>query len=226
MKPRNEKGQYIKTEWTPEEVALLVELYPDTLTNIVAEKLGKSLYAVRNKVSNLGLKKSRNFMVENGRRLMVHPVSIANRYKKGRASENKGKKQTEFCSPEGIERSKATRFKKGQLPHNTKEIGYERVDNEGYILIKTELRGKLKLKHREVWKQHYGSIPKGHNVQFKDGNRQNCAIENLYLISRNEQVRKNSILNLPLEVRTAYRAIGNIKKEINKQKKGAKNETN
>ena len=188
--------------------------------------MGVGLYRVRNKAHNLGLKKSAAFKSMTGKMSSNNPKTIASRFKKGNIPGNKGKKYVEYLSAEAIERCKVSQYKKGNLPHNTKEIGYERIDKEGYILVKTELRGKLKLKHREVWKQHYGNIPKGHNVQFKDGNRQNCNIENLYIIPRKEQFVQNSILNLPPEVRTAYRMIGNIKKEINKQTKGAKNETN
>ena len=46
-------------------------------------------------------------------------------------------------------------------------------------------------KHRWLWEQAYGEIPKGHNVQFKDNNPLNCVLENLYLITRDEQVREN-----------------------------------
>lgn len=49
-----------------------------------------------------------------------------------------------------------------------------------------------------IWKEYYGSIPKGHNIQFKDGNRKNCTIENLYIIDRRKQMLENSgTVNLP-----------------------------
>ena len=201
MKPRNQQGKFTQIGWTPEQVSLLIELYPDTLTSDIAEKLGKGLSAVRNKAHNLGLKKSKEFISNNGKKASSHPNVIASQYQKGRTPENKGKKQTEFMSAEGIEKTKATRFKKGQLPHNTRQIGAERIcSKDGYIYIKTELRGRFKLKHRVIWEQHHGKIPKGYNIQFKDGNRKNCHIENLYIIPRNEQVLQNSILNLPPEL--------------------------
>nr|DAW36172.1 MAG TPA: HNH endonuclease [Caudoviricetes sp.] len=41
------------------------------------------------------------------------------------------------------------------------------------------------------YEQAHGPIPKGHCVQFKDGDTLNCVLDNLYLISRKKQVRKN-----------------------------------
>ena len=35
-----------------------------------------------------------------------------------------------------------------------------------------------------------GKYLPAHNVQFKDGNPLNCEIENLYLISRKDQMKK------------------------------------
>ena len=47
-----------------------------------------------------------------------------------------------------------------------------------------------KMKHRYVWEQAHGKIPDGYLVAFRDGNRQNCDLSNLYLISRQESARR------------------------------------
>lgn len=39
-------------------------------------------------------------------------------------------------------------------------------------------------KHRQIWEQHYGPIPKDHIVIFLDGNKKNCDISNLQCIPR------------------------------------------
>jgi len=217
MKPKNEKGQFIKAEWAPEDVAILVELYPDTLTSEIANILGVGLFRVRNKAHNLGLKKSKGFISMTGKMSSNHPNAIASRFKQGLIPENKGKKQTEFMSPEAIERTKATRFKKGDIPRNIKQTGYERIDSkDGYIYIKTE--DGFKLKHRVVWEQHHGTIPPGHNIQFKDGNILNCTIENLYMISRSEQLRQENSMyaRYPIDVQLAIKAKGALNRQINK----------
>ena len=60
-------------------------------------------------------------------------------------------------------------------------------------------------KHRYIWEKAFGPIPKGHCVQFKDGDTTNCILDNLYLISRAKQVRRN-FDKLPEERKAEARA--------------------
>lgn len=46
--------------------------------------------------------------------------------------------------------------------------------------------------HRHLWEQENGPIPAGHNLIFRDGNTMNCALDNLELISRAENVKRNT----------------------------------
>jgi len=93
---------------------------------------------------------------------------------KGHSTWNKGKS--------GYMGANATSFKKGQLPHNTRPDGSERIcSKDGYTLIK--VNGKFILKHRWIWEQHHGKIPKGYNVVFKDRDKTNFDIDNLILMS-------------------------------------------
>lgn len=113
-------------------------------------------------------------------------------------------------SEEGQRNSARTQFKPGEVHPKSptlKPVGYECVRNEKgrhYVWIKPEGR-RMMPKHRWLWEQAYGPIPKGHNVQFKDGNTLNCVLENLYLISRAKQVRKN-FDDLPAERKAETRA--------------------
>jgi len=111
-------------------------------------------------------------------------------FQKGMIPANKGKKM-----PEDVRKKiKHTFFKKGHQPHNTKKNGDEvkrRSKGKEYWMIKVPGRTKIVYKHRYLWELHHGSIPKGFNVQFKDGNTLNCVIENLYLIDRSNQVIEN-----------------------------------
>ena len=84
-----------------------------------------------------------------------------------------------------------TSFKKGHKPKNWRPIGSERVDAEGYTLIKVSNEGcKHKmwaLKHRIVWEQHHKKkIPRGSVIIFADGDKSNLNIENLICVTRNE----------------------------------------
>lgn len=113
------------------------------------------------------------------------------RFIKGSIPANKGKAQCDYMSEDAINRTKASRFKKGNTPHNHKPVGSERVNIEGYIEIKTEEPNIWELKHRVIWKAKHGEIEKGYNLVFKDHNKQNCTIENLLLVSDAENLFMN-----------------------------------
>ncbi len=111
-------------------------------------------------------------------------------YQRGHEPGTKGKKQEEYMSPEAIERTKATRFKKGDRPANELPVGSVVVNSDGYKLRKRQAEGTLwerwEFLHRAVWEEHNGPIPEGMVVSFKDSNKLNCDIDNLMLISKAE----------------------------------------
>ena len=78
-----------------------------------------------------------------------------------------------------------------------------------------------RLKHRIIWEQHNGVIPAGYNVQFKNRNTQDCRIENLYIISKSEQMRtENSLVaRYPKEVQEVIRLKGVVNRVIHKREK-------
>lgn len=187
-------------KFTPEQIEVVREIYPNTLSADIAALFGCTIYAVHNLAHRLSLKKDIEFIRETAAKNMADPDHPGRKhhFKKGNISFNKGRKQSEFLSPEAIERTKATRFKKGQKGWNYKLVGYERVNVDGYVEVKVKESRTFRLKHRIVWEQHNGPLQKGENVQFRDGNRLNCDIDNLYLIRREDQMLRNSgALNLP-----------------------------
>lgn len=112
------------------------------------------------------------------------------RFEKGHIPANKG------THPPTVGRMGETQFKKGGLPPNTKPIGYERITKDGYIEVKVKMRpssplcnDNFVLKHRLVWEEVNGPIPDGYTINFLDGNKQNCSIENLALLSRAEHLQ-------------------------------------
>ena len=112
---------------------------------------------------------------------------LTGRFKKGHIPANKG------THPKTVGRMGETQYKKGNLPHNTKPIGYERISRDGYIEVKIAMRpGDTKDghnfvgKHRLIWEEAHGPIPKGHKIIFLDGDKQNCNIGNLALVSNAE----------------------------------------
>ena len=93
-------------------------------------------------------------------------------------------------SPEAIEKTRATRFRKGDRPANELPVGSVVVNSCGYKLRKRQMEGSLyerwEFLHRAVWEEHNGQVPEGMVVTFKDSDRLNCDIDNLILVTRGE----------------------------------------
>lgn len=122
---------------------------------------------------------------------------LDSRIKKGTVPPNKGKKQSEYMSPEAIARTAETRFKKGNLPHNCfHEVGRISVRNDKrgtpykHICVRIGVWVPL---HTHIWEQEYGKLPKGHCLWFKNGDTLNCTLENLELITRAENLERNNL---------------------------------
>ena len=87
----------------------------------------------------------------------------------------------------GERRSPKTEYKPGQLPYNYKPIGSITYrQNPGYMFIKTAEKAPWKLLQRQIWEENYGPIPEGCRIWFLDGDRKNCSIENLVLLTAAE----------------------------------------
>jgi hypothetical protein len=68
---------------------------------------------------------------------------------------------------------------------------------------------------RHVWEQHKGPIPPKHVVAFKNGDRSNCAIENLELLSMAQNARRNSMWQrLPRELAVVIQMNGALKRKL------------
>lgn len=122
-------------------------------------------------------------------------------FNKGNKPFNKGLK--------GFMKPNKTSFKKGNVPHNYRPVGSERLTKDGYIQVKIKDPKTWRLKHIYVWEQANGKLPNGHCIVFNDGNRQNCELSNLQLITRNENARFNQsgYSHYPVELRPTLRTI-------------------
>lgn len=203
-----------KFRFTEEQLAYIREHYARTQNKVLADKFGCSIHMIENKSFELNLKKDKDFVRDMSRENMqrITNLGMVYRYQKGQSPANKGKKQKEYMSPEAIERTKASRFQKGHLPKNTlhDHAITIRIDSKGnsYKWIRIGL-AKWVPYHRYLWEQHNGPIPKGYNIQFRDGNTLNCEdINNLYMISRGEQMKieNSASLNLPDNAVAVYLA--------------------
>lgn len=143
------------------------------------------------------------------------------KFEKGNIPVNKGKKM----SPEVYEKVRATMFKKGNTPGNHKPVGSERIDSkDGYVLVKVKEPRTWKLKHRVVWEEHNGPIPKDHVIIFRDGNRLNTDISNLMMISRadNGALNQLGLYQYQGELKDAAIGIARLSRTLSKRRKGGK----
>ena len=112
-------------------------------------------------------------------------VPNSGQFQKGHVSHNKGLKQADFMSPEAI------RFQPGSCPLNHKPVGSERINVYGYIEVKIAEPNKWRLKHHIVWEEYHGKPQDDQMVIFLDGDKTNCDIENLALITKSVNARLN-----------------------------------
>ena len=172
-------GAMVGHKYTPEEHSFLREYIPGHTYKEIVEAYNKKFDEPITKSRLKGY--MGNHKINNG---------LTGQFKKGHVPANKG------THPPTVGRMGETQFKKGGLPHNTKPIGYERLSRDGYIEVKIAMRpsdtktGKnFVAKHRLVWESAYGPVPKGYNVTFLDGDKTNCDIKNLALITKAEHLQ-------------------------------------
>ena len=210
----------MKGKWTQQEIDTLTRMYPNHYAREIADILGRGISSIHCKASSLGLESSLEKIQRVGYETSKSPASIAARFQKGSVPLNKGKK----VSPEVYSKIQPTMFKKGRTPVNHRDVGAERVNVYGYIEIKVSEPNSWRLKHRVMWEQVNGTIPRGYNVQFKNHNPLDCRIENLYLISKAEQMAKENSFyaKYPKKIQEIIHLKGVVNRAIHKAEKNGK----
>jgi len=175
--------------WTDEDVERLRERYPSTPTQELAEELGRGVLAVHQKACSLGIKKDFDGRFVDG--------------------------QPGVC----------TRFQPGQMPANRAPIGTLRINADGYLDRKISSTGYPPADwcalHRLVWIEAHGPVPAGHVVVFKPGRRttqiEDITLDAVELVTRQEQMARNTVHRYPKEVALAIQARGALVRQINKR---------
>ena len=206
-------------KYTNIEIAVVKELYATTRSSIIAEKLNVRESRVYQLAYKLGLRKSEEFLKsdDSGR---INKLSNAGRrfqFPKGHVPMNKGQKMPQTT----YEKVCKTMFKKGNVPANAKEsdgVITIRMDKtkRPYKHIRIAL-GKWKMLHVHIWETTNGKIPKGMIIAFKDKDTMNCNLENLELITRAENMMRNTIHRYPTELKSLIRINNKIKSRINEK---------
>ena len=208
--------------WTESELLILKKEYASTPSIVIAEKLNRSIKAIYSQANLMGLKKSEEFnRSESSGRMKIGEYGKAFRFKKNHKPFNTGKKWDEFMTIDGKANALKTTFQKGNLPANTLHDGMitTRRDSKTkrvYKFIRIAL-GKWQMLHVYNWEQINGKIPKGKILAFI-GSTDNCSVENLLLITRAENMKRNSIQRYPEEIKQTIRVLTKLKKTINGKK--------
>ena len=192
---KNKKPQH---RWTDEE--------KEYLASIVKGKTYKELLALMNEKFDYEFSSQQ---IESALRRYNLKTGNTGQFKKYQEPWNKGLK--------GYIGANKTSFKKGTIPPNYKPVGTERFAKDGYIEVKVKDPNVWELKHRYIYKKHYGEIPNGYNVIFADKNISNFDIDNLILVSKAEMLilNKNKLI---FEDKDFTKVGVNIAKLINKTK--------
>ncbi|CAN2327210.1 HNH nuclease domain-containing protein [Fusobacterium sp. oral taxon C10] len=110
-------------------------------------------------------------------------------------------------------------------PKNLKGLESERITKKGYILIKIKEPNVWELKHRFLWKQVNGKIPKGSVIIFANGDKTNFDLDNLICVSKNElrQLNRYKLKKDDAELTKAGIGIVKLKAKLYEIKKKKKN---
>ena len=192
---------------------IIRQRYPFEPTKKIADDLGLSESSVYNRAFAMGIKKDPVYL----RSTQFPPGYLggkATQFQKGQAPPNKGQKM----SKDLYQKVAKTMFKKGNKPMNTQPIGtiHQRSDKSGKMYLYIKLAdSNWQLLNRYTWEQYHGPIPKGLIVAYKDGNYLNNDTNNPMLLTKKENMARNTIQRLPKELQQVMRLKCKLINKIN-----------
>jgi len=201
--------------------------FPHRSSAEVAKILGIKLIRVARLAHKLGLRKTPEYLATpaSGRIRPGSTIGLAGRFMPEHVPANKGLHRPGYSKLHG--RMAETTFKKGQRARNYLPIGTVRKDSYGYLRIKIADGpggdGNPKVwafVHRKIWEDAHGPIPKGHRIWWKDRNHENCALENLELLTDKEHMARTTIHNLPEALKNTIMLAGSLKRRIRRLERG------
>jgi hypothetical protein len=210
------KSKKLHNAFTEEHLEIITKLYADTPNKVIATMMPHSSTSISKKANQMGLKKTKEYIRENGRtiaaaqwkELKENGLELKSNFKKGHVPWCKGKKM----SPEHIAKLTGV-FKKGQQPHNTLPIG-----SIGILITTMKLNTsnhKWMALARYNWEQVHGPVP-GDMCVFKlDQDKYNDDISNLCLVSRKDLAMLNrNHAKLTPELKEVQILINQIKQKV------------
>lgn len=202
--------------WTPEMDKVIIQKYPDTKAAELAKEMGLKKSSICSRAHILGLKHTKEFKSKSG---------LEGRQMQG---DNKMKGVKGWSVPG----SEKTRFKKGQTPQNALHdkavtVRFHKKQSQAYKYIRLGPMKWVPL-HTYLWEQKNGKLPEGYCLWFIDRDTMNCSLQNLELIHRSENLRRNRDAHYSLlaskkqkqkstGVKITSRIIKRTKVEVNKE---------
>jgi len=180
------------TTFTAEEDKYIRSNHLKLPIKVLASNISRSYTGVMSRLSAMGLEIPKEIRRRN---------KNLSYFKPGHETFNKGKKQSEYMTPEQIEKTKATRFPKGNKPYNTRKDGdiSIREDSRGisYQWVRIS-EANWHMLHVVRWEKLNGPVPEGKILRAKDGNSLNADPSNWEPITRAAHMEKNSgAIHLP-----------------------------
>ena len=198
--------------WSADEITYLKAHYPNQPASAIARALGRTRAAVKGKVLTLGLSKT----------LEPHDPATG-RFQPGFKPWNKGKKIS--CHPNSIAKQFKPGTRQGRAAKLHVPVGSTRINAEGILDRKVNddlpYYKRWRAEHVLIWEREHGALPKGHVIAFINGDKTDIRLENLECITRRELMARNTIHNLPEELRKTIRVKGALTRQINKRKNAA-----
>ena len=148
-------------------------------------------------------------------------------FKKGSKPWNSGTKG------QGLTKANSGAFKKGNVPTRTRPMFAERKNKDKITEIKVPIphpgkktETQFMPKQRWIYEQHFGPIPAGYVVSFRDGNRENFSPDNLMLLSRAELIKlnQNNYREMPDDLKPSVFALSKLQAHVSKKRKVINNE--
>lgn len=224
---RRTKGTWPRRPWSLADIRELRALYPDTETSALVRMLKRSIPAIYGMAGKLGLVKSAAYMASPAAyrfRRGTHP-GLATQFRPGHVPANKGLRRPGWAPG----RMAQTQFKKGDWPRNKDPeyyvLGALRINSDGYIDMRVSFDAGAKgwrALHRILWEDAHGPVPHGHIVVFRNRDKLDVELGNLELITYAENMRRNTVHNLPRPLKETIHALGQLKRRIReKQDRGS-----
>lgn len=214
--------------WSPTELELLRELYPDVPAADVAALLDRPVGQVHQTAARNGITKSSAFLASDlSRRIQrgkQSPEMAAHQFKPGLVPWNAGRKG--WCAP-GSER---TQFKQGQMSgaaqRNWVPVGSYRITTADQILQQktSDQPGPSCYRWtpvaRLVWEAAHGPIAKGLLIVFKPGQKtvklEEITLDRLECITRAQNAQRNHPRAHSPELGRLVQLKGAITRQVNR----------